>query len=91
MKLFLSVLLVYLLGFVQADFDIYHTINYVLKAGALGLDRSTRGWSVYPGQNDLTCDTVNSAKWFPESGDVSGNKLGLRCEDGCKNPADVSL
>lgn len=60
---------------VNANFDLYRTEAHDLFGGV------GQGWGVFP--SDPSCSNVANSKSYGVSGDVSGNKKGVRCQGDC--------
>lgn len=88
MKLFIIAALFTFSYAVMADFDMYH--GQFHWAGGRGDKLKRDIWQVY--QTDPDCSTVlDHTPITDSSSDVSGNKLGVRCEGrGCSHDNDPS-
>jgi hypothetical protein len=84
MKLNLLVLLLSWSYAVNADFDLYSGYGYVGTGVVIGLGGQpeapyfAHNWHVFGGEPD--CKDAWRAKTFPDTDDVSGEKIGVRCQ-----------
>ncbi|KAH6689483.1 hypothetical protein F5X68DRAFT_230100 [Plectosphaerella plurivora] len=64
-----------LAGVCSANFDLYRSESHNLFGGV------GQNWGVFP--YDPSCAEVGRTRSYPVSGDVSGNKIGVRCSGDC--------
>jgi hypothetical protein len=71
-----------LISVANANFDIYR-VHRTMPYAQGGSDII---WQIFPA--DPSCDVALNTEWVPNSYDVSGNKLGVRCKgSGCSAQA----